>query len=73
MKSTAMRKLRLFSAVLSLFLLVPASIIWAQNHSQVDIATTGKVRTFCLDSRAVKVLESATICTTTKKYFYETH
>ncbi len=32
MKSTAMRKLTIFSAVLSLFLLVPASITWAQTH-----------------------------------------
>ncbi|MGQ0740669.1 MAG: hypothetical protein ACT4OJ_16595 [Bacteroidota bacterium] len=32
-KGTAMRKFRLFSAVLSLFLLVPASIIWAQTVS----------------------------------------
>jgi|GEM_PF-3461928 len=32
-----MRKLRLFSAVLSLFLLVPASIIWAQSVSLTGV------------------------------------
>lgn len=35
-----MRKLRLFSAVLSLFLLVPASIIWAQTISTQKGLTT---------------------------------
>ena len=40
MKSTAMRKTRIFSAVLSLFLLVPASIIWAQTVTQQKGLTT---------------------------------
>jgi hypothetical protein len=39
-KSTAMRKINQFSAVLSLFLLVPASIIWAQTISSQKGLTT---------------------------------
>jgi hypothetical protein len=44
-KRTAMRKFHLLSAVLSLFLLVPASIIWAQTISSQKGLTTASFQT----------------------------
>ena len=56
MKSTVMRKTIIFSAVLSLFLLVPASITWAQKISSEKGLTTavfempqGKIKIYLPD------------------------
>ena len=67
-----MRKIKIFSAVLSLFQLVPASIIWAQNILKPILIRQIGAEHFVWTAGLFRYYNTLLFCTTTKNIFYET-